>query len=119
MLAAASAEGERAITVGADKNYDTDGFVTACRLLKVTPHVAQNTGRRGGSAIDGRTTRHAGYAVSQVKRKRIEQCFGWAKQIGPMRQVMVRGVAKVNQLFTLTLAAYNLTRLRTLAEVRP
>ena len=57
--------------------------------------------------------------MSQVKRKRIEQCFGWAKQIGPMRQVMVRGVAKVNQLFTLTLAAYNLTRLRTLAEVRP
>jgi transposase len=119
MLAAASDEGTKAITVGADKNYDTKDFVLACRLLKATPHVAQNTGRRGGSAIDSRTTRHAGYAISQVKRKRIEQCFGWAKQIGPMRQVMLRGLAKVNQLFTLTLAAYNLTRLRTLAVVRP
>ena len=119
MLAAASANGERAITVGADKNYDTNGFVAACRLLKVTPHVAQNLNRRGGSAIDGRTTRHAGYDISQHQRKRIEQGFGWAKQIGPMRQVMVRGLAKVNQLFTLTMAAYNLTRLRTLAAVCP
>jgi transposase len=119
MLAAASVEGQKAITVGADKNYDTKGFVAACRLLKVTPHVAQNLKRRGGSAIDARTTRHAGYDISQHRRKRIEQCFGWAKQIGRMRQVMVRGLAKVNQQFKLTLAAYNLTRLRTLAAVYP
>jgi hypothetical protein len=88
------------------------------RYLCITPHVAQNTNRVGGSAIDGRTTRHAGYAVSQRKRKCIEQCFGWGKLIGPMRQVMVRGLDKVDQLLTLTMAAYNLTPLRTLAELR-
>jgi len=115
MLADVSAEVGKQITVGADKNYDNQGFVAGCRLVNVTPHVAQNTGRRGGSAIDGRTTRHEGYEVSQHKRKRIEQSFGWAKQIGPMRQVMVRGLDKVSQLFRLTMAAYNLTRLRTLA----
>ena len=119
MLAeAAEASGKR-ITVGADKAYDTRGFVEACREIGVTPHVAQNTARAGGSAIDGRTTRHAGYAVSQRKRKRIEQCFGWGKMIGPLRQVMVRGLDKVDQLLTLTMAAYNLTRLRSLAEIRP
>jgi transposase len=104
------------VTLGADKAYDTKGFVKACRDLNVTPHVAQNTKRNGGSAIDARTTRHAGYEVSQRKRKRIEQCFGWGKVIGPMRQVMVKGLAKVDQLMTLTMAAYNLTRLRTLAQ---
>ena len=77
------------ITVGADKAYDTRGFVRACREIDVTPHVAQNVTRRGGSAIDGRTTRHVGYEISQRKRKRIEQCFGWAKTVGPMRQVML------------------------------
>ena len=107
------------ITVGADKGYDTRGFVKACRTMNVTPHVAQNTKRTGGSAIDGRTTRHAGYAVSQRKRKRIEQCFGWGKTIGPIRQVMVQGLEKVDQLLTLTMAAYNLTRLRSLAALRP
>ena len=107
------------ITVGADKGYDTRGFVKACRTMNVTPHVAQNTKRTGGSAIDGRTTRHAGYAVSQRKRKRIEQCFGWGKTIGPIRQVMVQGLGKVDQLLTLTMAAYNLTRLRSLAALRP
>jgi hypothetical protein len=69
--------------------------------------------------IDARTTRHPGYEVSQRKRKRIEQCFGWGKVIGPMRQVMVKGLAKVDQLVTLTMAAYNLTRLRTLAQLSP
>ena len=108
----------KCVTVGADKAYDTRGFVKACRDIHVTPHVAQNTKRVGGSAIDARTTRHAGYEVSQRKRKRIEQCFGWGKVIGPMRQVMVQGLAKVDQLMTLTMAAYNLTRLRTLAQVR-
>ena len=102
------------ITVGADKAYDTRGFVRACRDIDVTPHVAQNLTRIGGSAIDARTTRHVGYEISQRKRKCIEQCFGWAKVIGPMRQVMVRGLYKVDQVFTLTMTAYNFTRLRTL-----
>ena len=106
------------MAIGADKAYDTKGFVKACRTIKVTPHVAQNTKRNGGSAIDSRTTRHSGYDVSQRKRKRIEQCFGWGKVIGPIRQVMVQGLDKVDQLLTLTMAAYNLTRLRTLAQTR-
>ena len=107
------------ITVGADKAYDTKGFVKACRDINVTPHVAQNTNRNGGSAIDARTTRHVGYEISQRKRKCIEQCFGWGKVIGPIRQVMVQGLDKVDQLLTLTMAAYNLTRLRTLVNLRP
>ena len=118
MLGDVASPGKR-ITVGADKAYDTKGFVKACREINVTPHVAQNTKRRGGSAIDARTTRHAGYALSQRKRKRIEQCFGWGKVIGPIRQVLVRGLDKVDQVFTLTMAAYNLTRLRALANLRP
>ena|SRR6266568_2122578 len=68
--------GTQPLTVGGDKGFDTFGFVAECRNLRVTPHVAQNLGRRGGSAIDSRTTRHSGYAVSQKKRKRIEECFG-------------------------------------------
>ncbi len=118
MLADVAEPGQR-VTVGADKAYDTRGFVKACRELNVTPHVAQNTHRLGGSAIDGRTTRHPGYEVSQRKRKCIEQCFGWGKLVGPMRQVMVKGLDKVDQLLTLTMAAYNLTRLRTLAQPCP
>jgi transposase len=118
MLADVAATGKR-ITVGADKAYDTRGFVRACREMNVTPHVARNTARSGGSAIDARTTRHAGYAISQRKRKCIEQCFGWGKTVGPLRQVMVRGLKKVDQLLTLTMTAYNLTRLRSLAKLRP
>ena len=118
MLADVAGPGKRA-TVGADKAYDTKGFVKACREIGVTPHVAQNTNRNGGSAIDGRTTRRPGYELSQRKRKRIEQCFGWGKLIGPIRQVMVQGLDKVDQLLTITMAAYNLTRLRTLAQLRP
>jgi transposase len=118
MLADVAGPGKR-VTVGADKAYDTKGFVKACREINVTPHVAQNLNRNGGSAIDGRTTRHLGYEVSQRRRKRIEQCFGWGKLIGPIRQVMVQGLDKVDQLLTLTMAAYNLTRLRTLAQLRP
>ena len=118
MLADVAGPGKR-VTVGADKAYDTKGFVKACREINVTPHVAQNLNRNGGSAIDARTTRHSGYEVSQRKRKRIEQCFGWGKLIGPIRQVMVQGLDKVDQLLTLTMAAYNLTRLRTLAQLRP
>lgn len=118
MLTDVAQPGKR-VTVGADKAYDTKGFVKACREINVTPHVAQNLNRNGGSAIDGRTTRHVGYEVSQRKRKRIEQCFGWGKLIGPIRQVMVQGLDKVDQLLTLTMAAYNLTRLRTLGQLRP
>jgi hypothetical protein len=86
MLADVAAPNKR-VTVSVDKAYDTKGFVKACRDIRVTPHVAQNTKRVGGSAIDARTTRHADYEVSQRKRKRIEQCFGWGKVIGPMRQI--------------------------------
>jgi transposase len=118
MLADVAKSGKR-VTIGADKAYDTKGFVKACRDINVTPHVAQNTNRIGGSAIDARTTRHVGYEISQRKRKRIEQCFGWGKMIGPIGQVMVQGLDKVDQLLTLTMAAYNLTRLRTLDDLRP
>src|SRR6201982_24805 len=79
--------GTQPVTVGGDKGFDTQGFVAECRNLRVTPHVAQNLERRGGSAIDGRTTRHAGYTLSQRKRKRIEECFGWLKTIALMRKV--------------------------------
>lgn len=118
MLRGVSGAGKR-ITVGADKAYDTRGFVAACRELRVTPHVAQNTARLGGSAIDGRTTAQPGYAVSQRRRKRIEQCFGWGKTIGSIRQVMLHGLDRVDQLLTMTMAAYNLTRLRNLAQLHP
>jgi transposase len=106
--------GEQRVTVGADKGYDTRDFVAECRNMKVTAHVAQNTKRRGGSAIDERTTRHGGYAVSQKKRKRIEECFGWLKTIALMRKVRHRGIEKVGWVFTFAAAAYNLVRMRTL-----
>lgn len=109
--------GTQSVTVGGDKGYDTFGFVAECRHLQVVPHVAQNLGRRGGSAIDGRTTRHPGYALSQRKRKRIEECFGWLKTIALMRKVRHRGVSKVDWVFTLACAAYNLVRMRNLATV--
>jgi transposase len=107
--------GGRPVTVGGDKGYDTRDFVTECRNLRVTPHVAQNLGRRGGSAIDGRTTRHSGYALSQRKRKRIEECFGWLKTIALVRKVRHRGVCKVDWIFTFACAAYHLVRIRNLA----
>ena len=105
---------KRRITVAADKNYDTKKLVKAMRTMKVTPHVAQNTERKGGSAIDGRTTRHSGYAVSQKFRKRIEEVFGWLKTTGQFRQTRYRGVEKINWHFTLAVAAYNLVRMRNL-----
>jgi transposase len=105
--------GER-VTVGGDKGYDTRDFVAECRKMNVTPHVAQNTKRSGGSAIDGRTTRHGGYDVSQKKRKRIEECFGWLKTIALMRKVRHRGVEKVGWVFTFAAAAYNLVRMKKL-----
>ena len=103
--------------MGADKGYDTRGFVAECRHLNVTPHVAMNTGRRGGSAIDQRTARHAGYEVSQKKRKRIEECFGWMKDIALMRKMKHRGLEKVGWLFTFAAAAYNLVRMRKLMAI--
>ena len=102
------------VTVGADKGYDTKDFIAECRHLKITPHVAQNVKRNGGSAIDSRTTRHQGYAISQQKRKRIEECFGWMKTIALVRKVRHRGIEKVGWLFTFAAAAYNLVRMRNL-----
>jgi transposase len=107
-------QGDHRVTVGADKGYDTRDFVAECRHLQVTPHIAQNTKRSGGSAIDGRTTRHEGYEVSQKKRKRIEECFGWLKSIALMRKVRHRGIEKVGWVFTFAAAAYNLVRMRKL-----
>jgi len=106
--------GENRLTVGADKGYDTKDFVAECRNLKVTPHVAQNVKRNGGSAVDGRTTRHTAYAISQRKRKRIEESFGWLKTIALMRKVRHRGIHKVGWIFTFAAAAYNLVRMRNL-----
>src|ERR1700745_2857286 len=111
--------GTQPVTVGGDKGFDTRDFVKECRNLRVTPHVAQNHERRGGSAFDGRTTRHAGYAVSQRKRKRIEECFGWLKTVALMRKVRHRGVCKVDWIFTFACAAYNLVRMRNLAPAVP
>ena len=82
--------------------------------MAVTPHVAQNENRPGGSAIDARTTRHAAYVVSQQKRKRIEESFGWLKAIALMRKVRHRGIFKVGWVFTFAAAAYNLVRMRNL-----
>ncbi|RLQ20136.1 IS5 family transposase, partial [Seongchinamella sediminis] len=101
-------------TLGADKGYDTREFVDVLRFLDVTPHVAQNLKRAGGSAIDGRTTRHAGYEISQRVRKRVEEPFGWAKQIGGLRQTKFRGLTRVRQDFLRVMAAYNLVRIRNL-----
>lgn len=101
-------------TVGADKAYDTHDFITHARALGVTPHVAQNDKRPGGSAIDGRTTRHPGYGLSQVIRKRIEEVFGWGKTVGPMRKTKLRGLARVGFQMLLTIAGFNLIRMRNL-----
>jgi IS5 family transposase len=106
--------GTKQVTVGGDKAYDTADFVAECRNLKVTPRVAQNLERPGGSAIDARTTQHVGYAISQRKRKRIEECFGWLKTIALLRKVRHRGIFKVGWNFTFAAAAYNLIRMRNL-----
>jgi len=111
--------GTKTVTVAGDKGFDTRDFVKECRHLQVTPQVAQNHARPGGSAIDGRTTRHAGYAISQRKRKRIEECFGWLKTIALMRKLRHRGVGKVDWIFTFACAAYNLVRMRNLVAAVP
>jgi len=111
--------GTNQVTAGGDKGFDTAGFVAECRHLHVTPHVAQNQGRSGGSAIDARTTRHEGYRISQIKRKRIEECFGWLKTIALLRKVRHRGIFKVDWIFTFACAAYNLVRMRNLTAAVP
>lgn len=106
--------GNYRVTVGADKGYDTKDFVAQARSLNATPQVAQNKkGRR--SAIDGRTTRQPGYAISQQKRKRVEEIFGWMKTVGGMRKLRHRGLDLVSWMFTLSAAAYNLVRIRNLS----
>jgi hypothetical protein len=106
----------RRITLGGDKGFDTTDFVANLRARKVTPHIARNdhltkTGKRRKTAIDGRITRHPGYAVSLRIRKRIEEAFGWIKTIGGLAQTRHRGVPRVGWMFTLTAAAYNLIRI--------
>ena len=108
----------RRLTVGADKLYDAHAWVTAVRTMGITPHVAQSDRRRGGSAIDDRTTRHDGYAISQRKRKLVEQAFGWLKTIGLFRKLRHRGGRLVDWMFTFGAAAYNLVRWRTLIAQR-
>jgi transposase len=108
----ASLPGEDRVTVGADKGYDTKGFVEDLRGLNATPHVSQ----KKHSAIDGRTTRHEGYQISQRKRKRVEEIFGWMKTVGGLRKLRHRGLELVGWMFTFTAAAYNLVRIRNLSQ---
>lgn len=112
----AAADGAQ-LTLGADKGYDAQEFVDALTELKVSPHVAQNNaGRR--SAVPDSVAGSDGYSISQQKRKRVEQPFGWGKLVGGLRQVMLRGLEKVDQVLMLTMAAYNLTRMRTPGKLR-
>src|SRR6059058_5553318 len=108
------AEGSGRITVAADKGYDTKEFVSQMRAMNATPHVAANHTRPGGSAIDGRTARHAGYWISQQKRKRIEEVFAWLKTVAMLRKTRHRGLLRVGWVFTFAAAAYNLVRMRNL-----
>ena len=110
-----SVPGYGRITLGGDKGYDSADFVDACRDRKITPHVAQNQSERRSSAIDGRTVRHAGYAVSQLKRKLVEEIFGWMKTVGVFRKTRYKGKAKTQFWAYLVGAAYNLLRISKLA----
>ena len=105
-------------TIGGDKNYDTADFVAGCRELGCTPHVAQNNAKRR-SAIDARTTRHPGYGVSAIKRKRIEEPFGWIKTVGGLRKTRHCGRRLVGWFFVLTSTAYNLVRIRNILAATP
>ena len=115
-MAARIPGGTRQVTLGGDKNYDTRDFVNKLREAAVTPHVAQNQHERRTSAIDERTTRHEGYGISQRKRKRVEEIFGWIKTIAGLRKTRHRGRARVGWMFTFAAAAYNLVRMRNLAQ---
>jgi transposase len=114
IIMAERVDGVERITLAADKGYDTKDFVQEMRGMNVTPHVSQNLKRPGGSAIDSRTTRHEGYQVSQRKRKRIEEVFGWVKTVGTLRKTRHRGLETVGWVFTFTVTAYNLVRMRNL-----
>jgi transposase len=105
--------GKQRVTIGADKGYDTEGFVATLRSMSATPHVAQNNARRK-SAVDRRTTRHSGYEASGKVRKRIEEIFGWLKTVGTLRKARYRGTEKLSWYFTLAVAAYDLVRMRNL-----
>ena len=112
----ANLPGTSRITLGADKGYDAADFIADLRSMNVSPHIAQNdTNRR--SAIDDRTTRHEGYLISQRKRKRVEEVFGWGKVVGLIRKAHVRGLSRVGGMFTFAMAAYNLVRVRNLLTV--
>jgi transposase len=118
LLMAEALAGTHRVTLGADKGYDAREFIDELRHMEITPHVAQNdTNRR--SAVDERTTRHAGYQLSQKARKRIEEVFGWMKSIGLLRKVRHRGLERVGWMFTFTAAAYNLVRIRNLMRAGP
>ena len=114
LLMAERLAGDGRVTIGADKGYDTRDFVQELRDMNITPHVAQNEKRPGGSAIDSRTTRHGGYKISQVRRKRVEEVFGWLKTVAMLRKTRHRGVFRVGWVFTFAAAAYNLVRMRNL-----
>ena len=107
-------EGAERVTLAADKGYDQRSLVEELRRMQVTPHVAQNDKRAGGSAIDGRTTRHEGYRISQRVRKRVEEIFGWMKTVGLLDKLRHRGVELANWVFLFTATAYNLVRMRNL-----
>ena len=114
-----SLPGEKRITLAGDKGYDTRGFVEECHEMNVTPHVAQNLERNGGSAIGGRTTRHPGYAVSQRIRKRVEEIFGWTKTVANFRRTRFRGLERTRLASYLVGTAYNLMRMARLLAPSP
>lgn len=106
--------GTKSITLGADKGYDTREMISELRARNVVPHIASNVARSGGSALDARTTRHLSYQVSQRKRKRVEEIFGWLKTVGSLRKTRHRGRVLVDWMFTFSIAIYNLVRIRNL-----
>jgi hypothetical protein len=116
MVRAARRRRRKRLTLGADKAFDTQDFVARLRELGVTPHVVQST-RNRSSAVDGRTTRHPGYELSQWKRKLIEQSFGWMKTVGALQKTRHRGEPRVGWMFIFCLAAFDLVRIRNLEAV--
>jgi transposase len=114
LLMAERIAGQGRVSIAADKGYDTRDLVAELRGMNVTPHVARNEKRAGGSAIDARTTRHSGYQISQMRRKRVEEVFGWLKTVAMLRKTKLRGVLRVGWVFTFAAAAYNLVRMRNL-----
>lgn len=111
--------GGKRVTARADKGYETTEFVAECRNLGVTPHVARNIGRRDGSVINSLPVRHPGYALSQRRRKRIEECSGWLKEIALQRKLKHRGPVGVGWILTFAAAPYNQVRIRNLQKLSP